>query len=68
MTTPLKYSEIKDWDEKALKAKLQEMHQSLFENRMQKGTSGVQKPHVLKVLKKNIARLLTAQRSKGKGN
>lgn len=56
----LKAEDIKGMDKKAIEAKVKEFRVELFNLRMQKGTMGVEKSHTAKVLKKNIARLLTA--------
>lgn len=61
---PLKYEEIKGWDLKQIDGKLSEIRADLFNIRMQKAASGVEKPHLLKVGKKNIARLLTVKKTK----
>lgn len=57
----LKMSEVKTWDEKQLDTKVSEFKRKLFDLRMQKSAAGVEKPHLFKVLKKDIARLLTAK-------
>jgi len=56
----LNYSEIKDWEAKAVNAKLTELRKELFNYRMQQGTSGLQKSHLVKSVKADIARLKTA--------
>lgn len=63
----LKISEIKDWDSKLIDNKVSELRVELFNMRMQKATSGFEKPHKLKEVKKDIARLLTVKSSKSKG-
>lgn len=60
----LKMEEIKTWDAKAIDAKVSELRKSLFDYRMQKTVSGLEKPHVIKEAKKNIARLLTVKSAK----
>ncbi len=65
----LKYSEVKDLDAKAINAKLGELRKELFELRMQKGALGKQassviKVHLFKNLKRDIARLKTALKTK----
>lgn len=59
----LKYEEVKGWDAKQIDAKVAEIKTELFNIRMQKVASGVDKPHLLKVGKKNIAKLLTAKKA-----
>ncbi len=39
--------------------KLEEIRASLFDSRIQKTTSGIEKPHLVKGMKKDVARLLT---------
>ena len=63
----LKMNEIGKWDDVLIDNKVNELRKQLFDFRMQKGTSGIEKPHVIKVAKKNIARLLTVKNSKTKG-
>ena len=59
----LKMSEIKDWEGKTIDSKVTELRREIFEMRMQKTTSGVEKPHKFKDIKRDIARLLTAKNS-----
>ena len=66
MSDVLKYSDVKSWDGKAIDAKVAELRKEIFKIRMQKKFSGVEKPHLLKIKKKNIARLLTAKNSNKK--
>ena len=58
----LKFEEVKGWDAKQIDAKVEEIKTELFNMRMQKVASGVEKPHLLKIGKKNIAKLLTAKK------
>lgn len=60
----LNYSEIKDLDTKALRAKIEEKRREIFEFKMQKHTSGIEKSSDLVNAKKDLARLLTASNSK----
>ncbi|MBK23964.1 MAG: 50S ribosomal protein L29 [Halobacteriovorax sp.] len=63
----LKYEEVKGWDAKQIDSKVEEIRTELFNIRMQKVASGIDKPHLLKIGKKNIAKLLTAKSaSRGK--
>lgn len=64
MADVLKYNEIKDLDAAAIDTKVTEMRRAIFNMKMEKSTTGLEKPHNLKVLKKNIAKLLTAKASK----
>ena len=61
MADMMKFAEAKGLDAKAVDAKVQEMRREIFMLKMEKTTSGLEKPHKLKVLKKNIARLMTAK-------
>lgn len=61
----LKMSEIRDWDTKTINAKVAELRRELFNTRMQKAAAGLEKPHLIKNMKKNIARLLTVKSAKG---
>ncbi len=60
----LKMSEIKDWEANVLDKKVQELKVELFNINMQKTTSGIEKPHRIKEIKKDIARLLTVKSAK----
>lgn len=64
MAEKMKYSDAKALDAKSIDEKVSSTRKQLFELRMQQKTSGIEKPHVKKVLKKNIARMLTAKGSK----
>ena len=61
----LEFKDIKGWDAKEIDAKMAEMRRAMFDLRMQQTTSGIEKPHQLKVAKKNVAKLLTAKNAKG---
>lgn len=61
----LKFEDVKTWDDKAIQVKVSELRTELFNLNMQKAATGaVEKPHAIKIIKKNIARLLTAKNSK----
>jgi large subunit ribosomal protein L29 len=64
MAEVMKYTEIKDLDAAAIDSKVSEIRKKIFNMKMEKATSGLEKPHQLKVLKKNIAKLLTAKANK----
>lgn len=61
----LKFSEVSSWEKDLVKAKVKELRAELFSIRMQKGVSSVEKPHIIKEFKKDIARLLTVLNTKG---
>jgi large subunit ribosomal protein L29 len=63
----LNNDEIKKMDEQAVDRKLSELRLDLFKMKMQKTTSGIEKPHLVKEAKKNIARLLTVKTSRASG-
>ena len=60
----LKISEIKKLDSQALNQKVSELRKELFDLRLQKNTTSVEKSHLLVSLKRDIARLLTVINSK----
>ena len=62
----IELSEISGLDNKQIDAKVKEMRTNLFNLRMQKAASGLEKPHAVRIAKGNIARLLTVKNSKGK--
>lgn len=62
----IKVSEIKEWDEKTIQAKVEDLRKKYFELRMAKKTTGIEKPHMLKDLRSDIARCLTVLGSKQK--
>ena len=64
----LKMSDIKEWGKDQVEAKVADLRNQLFTQRMQKSVSGVEKPHQLRDMKKDIARLLTVLNSKGSKN
>jgi large subunit ribosomal protein L29 len=60
----LKMSEVNKMDESSINAKVSELRRELFDLKLQKSTTSVEKPHMLKIIKKDIARLLTVANSK----
>jgi large subunit ribosomal protein L29 len=61
MAEVMKFTDLKKMDAKAIDAKVSEIKREIFNMKMEKATSGLEKPHKLKVQKKNIAKLLTAK-------
>jgi ribosomal protein L29 len=55
----LKYSDIKNMDDEAIERKLSSVREGLFANRMEMKVSGIEKPHLMKLAKSNIAKLMT---------
>ncbi len=64
MAEVINFKDIKDLDAAAIDSKVSELRKQIFQMNMEKATSGLEKPHGLKVLKKNIAKLLTAKNAK----
>lgn len=60
----LKTSEISKLGAKELNEKVMTLKTELFNNKFTKFTTGSEKPHVVKQLKKDIARLLTVKNAK----
>jgi len=60
----LKTSEISKLSAKELTEKVASLKAELFTNKFTKFTTGTEKPHVVKELKKDIARLLTVKNAK----
>lgn len=60
----LKMSEVNKMDESSINAKVSELRKELFDLKLQKSTTSVDKPHMLKTIKRDIARLLTVANSK----
>lgn len=61
----LKMAEITKMDKKAITAKIAELRDQTFAMRLQKVTTGLEKPHTLRTIKKDIARLKTALNKSG---
>ncbi|MBT6324443.1 MAG: 50S ribosomal protein L29 [Bdellovibrionales bacterium] len=61
----LEFKEIEGWETDAIQAKVTELRAELFTTKMQGGVSSVEKPHLIKEYKKDIARLLTVLNAKG---
>lgn len=60
MSEKMNYNDVKNLSKEENTAKVAELRKQLFALNMQKEVAGIEKPHELKVIKKNIARLLTA--------
>jgi large subunit ribosomal protein L29 len=60
----LKMSEINKMDTASINAKVNELRKELFDLKLQKSTTNVEKPHLLKTIKKDIARLYTSANNK----
>lgn len=57
-------SEINKLDSKAIETKIAELRKEQFDLRLQKNTTSLEKPHLLKSLKRDVARLKTALSAK----
>jgi len=64
MAEVINFKDIKGLDAAAIDSKVSELRKQIFQLKMEKATSGLEKPHGLRVLKKNIAKLLTAKNVK----
>lgn len=60
----LNYSDVKNLDEKTLKAKIGELQKEYTNLKLQQKTSGVEKPHLFKQIKRDVAKLTTALKTK----
>jgi large subunit ribosomal protein L29 len=60
----LKSSDISKLSAKEINEKLSSLKMELFNKKFNKFTTGTDKPHVVKELKKDIARLLTFKNAK----
>lgn len=60
----LKMSEIKKLDSSAIQQKINELRKELFDLKLQKNTTSLEKPHLLTSLKKDVAKLLTVLNTK----
>lgn len=60
----MKMSDIKGLDASGIDAKVEELRKEIFGLKMEASTTGLEKPHQIKVAKKTIARLLTAKNEK----
>lgn len=60
----LKISEINKLDTNAIKNRVSELRRELFELKLQKNTTSIEKSHLLTDLKRDIARLLTVLNNK----
>ncbi|OPX30879.1 MAG: 50S ribosomal protein L29 [Candidatus Omnitrophica bacterium 4484_171] len=63
----MKNKEYNDLSVEELRAKLQDLRKRLMELSFQRKISHVEKPHLFKTTKRNIARILTLLREKTNG-
>ena len=60
----LKMNEISKLDSSAIQLKVSELRKELFDMKLQKATTNIEKTHMLTQNRRDIARLLTALNSK----
>ena len=60
----LKMSELRKLDASAIQQKVSEVRKELFDLRLQRNTTSVEKSHLLTTLRKDVARLQTVLNSK----
>ena len=60
MAKTIVYSEIQNWEEREINSQVKKMRKELFDLKMEKMSKGIKNSQDISVLKKNIARLLTA--------
>jgi large subunit ribosomal protein L29 len=60
----LKISEINKLDAAAINNRVQELRKELFDLKLQKNTTSIEKSHLLTELRRDIARLLTVLNNK----
>ena len=59
MAENLEISELRKLQKQDLLSKVSEQRKEFFDLKFQKKASGIPKPHMISVLKRNIARLMT---------
>ena len=64
MAKALVYSEIEGWEEREMDSQVKKIRKELFDLKMEKMSRGLKNSQDISILKKNIARLLTAKRWK----
>jgi len=60
----LKMSEIQKLDSSAINKKVLELRKELFDMKLQKNTTSIEKSHLLTAVRRDIARLLTVLNTK----
>jgi large subunit ribosomal protein L29 len=60
----LKISEIQKLDGSAINKKVSELRKELFDMKLQKNTTSIEKSHLLTSMRRDIARLLTVLNTK----
>lgn len=60
----MKIDEIKKLDDNGINKKVDEMRVSIFNMKMQRSATGMEKPHLIREMRKDIARLLMVKNSR----
>ena len=60
----LEVKDIRNWDKETIKNKISDQKNELFGIKMQRFSTGIEKPHSIKVLKSNIAKCCTVLNEK----
>jgi ribosomal protein L29 len=63
----LEMKEIKTWDERTILNKVKALKKDVFNLKMQLNVSGLDKPHLMYVMRKDVARLETVLSLRKKG-
>ena len=63
----LSQKDIQELDDKGLMSRVENLRSERFKLRMQKKTMDLEKTHELKIMRKDIARLLTEKSARAKG-
>lgn len=64
-TKPLRGSQLRELDTEELKAELSRLREALFRLRFRSATEAIENPMQFRMMRRNIARLLTVLRERG---
>ncbi|GBD31315.1 MAG: 50S ribosomal protein L29 [Gemmatimonadales bacterium] len=64
-TKPLRGSQLRELDTEELKAELSRLREALFRLRFRSATEAIENPMQFRMIRRNIARLLTVLRERG---
>lgn len=64
-TKPLRGSQLRELDTEELKAELSRLREALFRLRFRSATEAIDNPMKFRIMRRNIARLLTVLRERG---
>ncbi len=59
--------EASKWNEKTIEGKILNLRKQLSTLKLEKSVSGIKTPHILKNIRRDIARLITLKNRNGKG-